>query len=109
MKLSENIKKYRKLNGLTLEGLANRVSCSKNYIWEIETGKKQNPSIKIVCEIADVLNVTVDELIALPLKGTSSEIDVFIKNFMKLEDQAQRGLMAQVNELIKIQQMKRNI
>jgi transcriptional regulator with XRE-family HTH domain len=108
MKLSENIKKYRKLNGLTLEGLANRVSCSKNYIWEIETGKKQNPSIKIVCEIADVLNVTVDELIALPLKRTSSEIDVFIKNFMKLDDQAQKGIIAQVNELIKIKQMKRS-
>ena len=109
MKLSENIRKHRKLNGLTLEGLANRVSCSKNYIWEIETGRKQNPSIKIVCEIADVLNVTVDELIALPLMRNKPEIDVFFKNFMKLDEQAQKGIMAQVKELIKIKQMKRSI
>ena len=65
MYLAKNIRKFRKLSGLTLEELARKVECSKNYIFEIETGKKNNPSFKLVAKIANALNVTVDQLARL--------------------------------------------
>ena len=65
MYLAKNIRKFRKLSGLSLEELARKVECSKNYIFEIETGKKNNPTFKLVPKIANALNVTVDQLARL--------------------------------------------
>ena len=50
-----NVKKYRKELGLTLEGLADRAGTTKSYIWEIEQNHRVSPSLKKCYAISKVL------------------------------------------------------
>ena len=49
--LGRNIKKYRKLNGLTQEQLAEKINVSRTYIVKIENGVQIGP-IEIAIELA---------------------------------------------------------
>lgn len=61
-KLGENIKKYRLMNNLSQEKLAEKVDLSREHLAAIETGKEYI-SLKRLFLIADVLNVPVKDLI----------------------------------------------
>ena len=54
-----NIKKYRKEIGLTLEELANRAGTTKSYIWEIESDSRVSPSINKAYAISRALDKSV--------------------------------------------------
>ena len=60
--LGHNIKKYREINKLTQNELAELVDLSREYIADIERGLK-NISLKKLYLIADVLNVKCSNLI----------------------------------------------
>ena len=62
MELGETIKARRSRHGLTLGDLAERTGVSRAMLSEIERGAK-NPTIRIVCQIAEGLGTTVAELI----------------------------------------------
>lgn len=62
MELSSNIRARRARLGLTLEALAARTGVSRAMLSEIERGAK-NPTIKVVCQIAEGLGCTVSELL----------------------------------------------
>lgn len=54
--LQENVKQYRKKQGLTQLKLSLLAEVSQDYITAIECGKR-TPSIKRLCMIAKALNV----------------------------------------------------
>lgn len=54
--LAKNIRKYRKLKGLSMEQLANLLDVDYSQISRIERGLV-NPSISIVFDIAGVLEI----------------------------------------------------
>jgi len=56
--IRENIKYYRKLKNLTQEALSEISGISKDYLSEIERGKK-NPSLKRLIIIAKSMNIEV--------------------------------------------------
>ena len=60
--VSKNIKKYRKLNGLTQEQLANKINYSTQFISNIESKNFQTFSLGTVWRIALVLNLEMDTL-----------------------------------------------
>ena len=60
--LGENIKKYRSLNNLSQEKLAEKVDLTREHIAAVETGKEYI-SLKRLFLIADTLNVPVKDLI----------------------------------------------
>lgn len=62
MTLGNNIKKYRKMFKLSQEDLAKKSNLSRNAIYNYENNKRQ-PSIETLNKIADVLGVTVNDLI----------------------------------------------
>lgn len=43
--------------------LADKVGVSRSYISSLRNGEKSNPTLDIVIKIADVLEVTIDELV----------------------------------------------
>lgn len=53
----------RKQAGVSQEELAQRVHVSTGYISHLETGRRGNPSIRLLNKIAEVLNVTVADLL----------------------------------------------
>jgi len=65
MPLGENIKKYRKLRGLTQADLAERANISRSYLADVERNR-YHPSISTLLEIASALNVSLAELFGLP-------------------------------------------
>lgn len=60
--IAENIKKYRKLNNMTQESLANASNLSVRHIQKIETGTL-NVTISTLNKIASALNVHPSDLL----------------------------------------------
>lgn len=61
--VSINCSRFRKARGLTYDALAMRSSISKGMLVEIEKGRA-NPSIAILCRLANALGVSLSELLA---------------------------------------------
>ncbi|PCK23678.1 transcriptional regulator [Bacillus pumilus] len=55
------IRAYRKLKGYTQEGFSKRLGISVSVLGEIERGNRL-PTNQMVGQIADALNITVEEL-----------------------------------------------
>jgi transcriptional regulator with XRE-family HTH domain len=61
--VSTNVSRFRKARGLTYDALAKRSTVSKGMLVEIEKGRA-NPSIAILCRLANALGVTMSEMLA---------------------------------------------
>ncbi len=60
--LKNNIKKYRKKLGLTQVELSIQADISTYYVSDLEIGRR-NPSLDVLCKIADALKVEAFELL----------------------------------------------
>ncbi|PWK16148.1 helix-turn-helix domain-containing protein [Tumebacillus permanentifrigoris] len=58
--LNRHIRTARKEQNLTAVQLADAIGVTKNYISDLETGKKANPTIQVVAQMAKVLNKPVN-------------------------------------------------
>ena len=67
--VSVNCCRFRKARGLTYLALAQRSSISKGMLVEIEKGRA-NPSIAILCRLANALGVSLAELLAHDVQTT---------------------------------------
>lgn len=61
--LSENIKKFRKKKGLSQDKLAKLADVTLTTLVKIESGVNDNPTIKTLKKIADVLEISLNELV----------------------------------------------
>ena len=67
MKLSDmgsRIKSARKQQGLTLEVLAEKIGISRNFLWEIEAGRKA-PALNTLYNLGMVLGISIDYLLGV--------------------------------------------
>lgn len=62
--IGENIRKHRKDKGLSQEELANRCDMDRTYLSDIENAK-YNVTLKKLCEIANILEVKIVEMLAV--------------------------------------------
>lgn len=62
IKLSENIRFFRKQLGLTQEQLAKKLNGKKSLISNYENGYS-TPDIYVLCQLANIFDVTLDELV----------------------------------------------
>lgn len=58
----KTFKKARKELGLTQEQVAEKAGISSNYYSMLETGRKDNPSSKVIEKIAKVLKLKMSEV-----------------------------------------------
>jgi len=58
------LERIRRAKRITQQKLAENVGVTQAYICALENGKKTNPSITVVMDIATALDVTVEELLA---------------------------------------------
>ena len=63
MDVMERLKRYREGQGLRVEELAERSGVSAAYIWQIENGRRPNPSSDVAMKLAAALGATVGELL----------------------------------------------
>jgi transcriptional regulator with XRE-family HTH domain len=64
--LGARIRRERKRAGLTLAQLSQSTGLSKAYLVKLETDRNSNPSLDVLRRIADVLDVTIADLIGSP-------------------------------------------
>ncbi|WP_415331033.1 helix-turn-helix domain-containing protein [Clostridium perfringens] len=62
--IAKNINEIAKEKNITMYRLAKESNLSISYVWEICKGKRENPSIAVICKIAKALGTTVEELIS---------------------------------------------
>jgi transcriptional regulator with XRE-family HTH domain len=60
--LAANVKKHRKLAGISQEELAFQCEIDRTYISKVERGVA-NPSLLILARVAEMLKVEIEELI----------------------------------------------
>ena len=68
MQMHEKIRELRKAKGLTQKQVADKVGIHNSYISQIEN-YQINPSLLIAICLADVFNVSLDELVCRDFKG----------------------------------------
>ena len=56
------IREYRKEKGIILEELAKKTGISTGYLCHLEKGTRQNPSTKIMENIAQILGKSITEI-----------------------------------------------
>lgn len=61
--IAQNLKKLREAKGLSQEKLARLADVANNTIVKIESGKNSNPTLDTVKKIAEVLDVSIDDLV----------------------------------------------
>lgn len=62
-----HVKKYRLMQGLTQEQLAEKVHVRRETIMRLEA-EKYNPSLKMAVDISRALKVPIEELFEFPLE-----------------------------------------
>jgi len=93
MLLGEKIKNKRREAKLTLQELAEKIDCSRSYLWEIENNRNnRNPSDVILEKISEALHVSFDFLKDPNKTQTQDEIDSssFYRNFKKLTEEQKK-------------------
>ena len=110
MALGDNIRKARKVRGLSQRALAEKIDSDTSYINRIETGKL-NPSITALTKIADALEQTLDQLV----KNSEGEPEVHIRNKSlaermrlvdSLEEDDRNALIHMIDTMLTKQRMK---
>lgn len=61
LQFGNRLRQLRKVRGLSQEKLADRSQLDRSYVGGVERGER-NPSLEIICRIADALGVTPSEL-----------------------------------------------
>lgn len=61
--ISKNIKKYREKLGLSQDQLARKANIPYSTFLKIESGYTSNPSIQTIANVAEALDISVDQLI----------------------------------------------
>ena len=69
--LGENIRRHRKMAGMTQAELAAIVECSDRHIGQIEKGKNK-PSLAVIIAIANALNIGIDQLVYRDLENCTN-------------------------------------
>lgn len=67
-RLGENLRKYRKMNNLTQEELAEIVGIHPTYVGKLEMGKN-NPSVKMLFKISRALKITLADIFDFDKRG----------------------------------------
>jgi putative transcriptional regulator len=83
MKLSNNLKALRKLNGeLSQQQLAEMVGCSRQTIISIESGCK-NPSVELALKLSHALKTPLDQIFSLEEGQEKARFCQKVANFFK--------------------------
>jgi len=103
MDLAEKVKTLREARHLSVEGLAEASGVSKPYIWQIESGRRANPTGDVLRKLAAALGTTVADLVGAPEVISK---DVLAKVPKGLRDLARKrgkdiGLQEQDVEMLK--------
>ena len=85
--LGDKIRAARKALKLSLEDLAEKVSSSKSYMWELENRDEPNPGADLLMRIAAALNVTTEHLLGPAVTDVTEDVtdQAFFRKYQQLD------------------------
>ena len=100
--IGKNIRKYRKLKGLTLEKLADVLETETNYLGQCERGERRFSLDKLV-DLIEYFGVTANDIIALPCitEKRTKEKTLYLQEINDLLDTCSDNQLAVVLNLLK--------
>jgi transcriptional regulator with XRE-family HTH domain len=93
----------RAKKGFSLQELADKVGSTKSYVWELESGKRTNPTVDLLTRLADELGTTVAWLIGEDADSTDDDqaLGVLFRNLEQLEPPDRKVVQDLINSLKK--------
>lgn len=80
MPLKDKLRALRSKTGESLQQVADAVKVSKAHVWELETGRSQNPSLEILRALAGHFKVTLAYLVEEEPLGEAKAESFFRRN-----------------------------
>lgn len=96
MTLGEFIKKRRNDIDMSRNQLATKAGISHTEVHRIETGERKQPSLKVLCAIADSLNMPQEELLKVAGYVPSDDTSAVERVFPGLKTQKQRETVERI-------------
>jgi transcriptional regulator with XRE-family HTH domain len=98
MALAAKLKELRVRTNKSLQDVATEVGASKAHIWDLETGRANNPTIDLLTKLSRCFNVSVAELIGETLTAGDEESGLIamyrdLKQLSDADRQAIQGMM----------------
>jgi len=100
--IGKNIRKYRKLRGLTLEKLAEILDTDTNYLGQCERGERRFSLDKLVY-LMNYFNITANDMIPIPNpeKKKIKENNVYLQEINELLSNCTENQLAVIRNLLK--------
>ena len=96
MTLGELMKNRRNELDMSRNQLANKAGISHTEVHRIETGERKQPSLKVLCAIADALNMPQEELLKVAGYAPSDDTSAVERLFPGLKTQKQRETVERI-------------
>lgn len=96
MTLGEFIKSRRSEIKMSRNQLATKAGISHTEVHRIETGERKQPSLKVLCSIADALNMPQEELLKYAGYAPSDDMSAVERVFPGLRTQKQRETVERI-------------
>ena len=87
------LRRLREAKNLTLQQVADAVGCTKAYIWELEMKDGQRPSAERIQKIAQVLGVTMEDVMGVPMQqapDASPEDVAFFREYAGMTEEEKK-------------------
>ena len=98
MTLGEFMKNRRNELDMSRNQLANKAGISHTEVHRIETGERKQPSLKVLCAIADALNMPQEELLKVAGYAPSDDTSAVERLFPGLKTQKQRETVERIDD-----------
>jgi transcriptional regulator with XRE-family HTH domain len=88
MAIGFRLKALRAKNRQSLQEVADAVGASKTHIWDLETGRSENPSIELLTKLAGHFRVSIADLVGENpnAEGESGELIALYRDLKSLSD-----------------------
>lgn len=102
--LNKNLKKYRNLKKLSQEDMANKLDISRPAYTGYETGRRK-PSLDMLYKIADILEVSIDDLSGVKKQSINLLEDAEVLMFSdkegwdELPEERKKEIMRELSDL----------
>lgn len=100
--IGKNIRKYRKLKGLTLEKLAEVLETETNYLGQCERGERRFSLDKLV-DLIEYFGITANDIISIPctVEKRTRENNIYLQEINELLENCTDNQLAVVLNMLK--------
>lgn len=102
LEIGKNIRKYRKLKGLTLEDLAEILVTDTNYVGQCERGQRRFSLDKLV-DLMVYFNITASDIITIPnsTENKTNENSIYLQQINELLSNCTENQLAVIFNMLK--------